>query len=163
MSMTKTSVLVKSAMTSAVILFLTGLATLFCWIMTIEGTSRMLQGFVTSANINKYVFLLIINLIYLVLGMLMDTIPIIILTTPIFLPIAVSFGIDPIHFGTITVVNLAFGLFTPPFGVCVFMANTYSKQPVAGIFSQCRYFFVFGLIGIFLTTYFPQIYMWVVR
>ena len=157
------SVLVKSAMTSAVILFLTGLATLFCWIMTIEGTSRMLQGFVTSANINKYVFLLIINLIYLVLGMLMDTIPIIILTTPIFLPIAVSFGIDPIHFGTITVVNLAFGLFTPPFGVCVFMANTYSKQPVAGIFSQCRYFFVFGLIGIFLTTYFPQIYMWVVR
>ena len=101
------------------------------------------------------------NIIYLIFGMLMETIPIIILTAPIMFPIACAFGIDPVHFGVITVVNLAFGLYTPPFGTCLFMANSYSKQPVLDIVAKSRNFYLFGLIGILLVTYFPNIYLWI--
>ena len=92
-----------------------------------------------------------------------SNVPIIILTAPIVFPIAESLGIDRVHFGVITVVNLAFGLFTPPFGTCVFMANSYSKQPVTSIVKECRWFYVFGLGAIFLVTYVPDCVLWILN
>lgn len=151
---------IKSAVSSAAILLLIGTAQLFSWVMTVENVGGALQNMVAGSGLNTLTFLLIVNMIYLVLGMLMETIPIIILTAPILFPIAVAFGIDPIHFGVITVVNLAFGLFTPPFGTCLFMANSYSNQPVLNIVAKSKFFYLFGTIGILLVTYFPNIYLW---
>ena len=122
----------------------------------------MLNRLVSSSGLSKIMFLLIVNVIYLILGMLMETVPIIILTAPIFFPVASMLGVVPIHFGIITVVNLAFGLFTPPFGTCVFMANTYSKQPVMSIVKNCRMFYIFGLLAILLITYVEPLTMWIV-
>ena len=153
----------KSSISTATILFLVGIASLFSWVLTIEGVGTMLLSAVTSAGVNALLFLLIVNIIYIILGMLMETVPIIILTAPIFFPIAESLGIDPVHFGVITVVNLAFGLFTPPFGTCVFMANSYSKQPVTSIVKECRWFYVFGLGAIFLVTYVPDCVLWILN
>ena len=123
----------------------------------------MLSNAVTSAGLNKIAFLLIVNVIYLILGMLMETVPIIILTAPIFSPIAKMLGVDPVHFGIITVVNLAFGLFTPPFGTCVFMANSYSRQPVMSIVKKCAIFYIFGVLAILLITYVEPLTMWIVQ
>lgn len=154
--------IVGAGISTATILFLVGIASLFSWILTVEGVSAMLSNLVTAVGLNKIVFLLTINVIYLILGMLMETVPIIILTAPIFFPIAALLRVDPVHFGVITVVNLAFGLVTPPFGTCVFMANSYSRQPVMSIVKNCRCFYVFGLAAIFLVTYVPEIVMWIV-
>ena len=109
-----------------------GVASLFSWIMTVENVSTMLTNFVTSAGVNRNLFLLFAIVVYLILGMLIDGTPIILLTAPIFAPIAKILGIDLVHFGIVTIVAVAYGMFTPPFGTCVFMANTYSKQPVMG-------------------------------
>ena len=152
-----------AAVSSAVILFLVGVASLFSYIMTFEGVARMLQDIVTSAGLTSVTFLLIVNGLYLIMGMLMETVPIIILTAPIFFPIATSLGIDPVHFGVITVVNLAFGLFTPPFGTCVFMASSYSKQPVMSIVKDCRMFYIFGVLSILFITYMPGSIMWILN
>lgn len=154
---------IKTVISSSVILFLIAVAQLFSWILTVEGVATMLQNIIISAGLKKITFLIIVNIIYLVLGMLMETLPIIILTCPIFFPIATALGVDPVHFGLITVVNLAFGLFTPPFGTCLFMANSYSKQPVMSIVAKCKYFFIFGVVAIAIVTYFPGLFMWVVR
>lgn len=154
--------IVGAGVSTATILFLVGVASLFSWILTIEGVASMLSNLVTAVGLNRIAFLLVVNLIYLVLGMLMETVPIIILTAPIFFPIASLLQVNPVHFGVITVVNLAFGLFTPPFGTCVFMANSYSKQPVMSIVKNCRCFYVFGLAAILLITYVPDIVLWIV-
>ncbi len=154
--------IVGAGISTATILFLVGIASLFSWILTVEGVSTMLSNLVTAVGLNKIVFLLTINVIYLILGMLMETVPIIILTAPIFFPIATLLQVNPVHFGVITVVNLAFGLVTPPFGTCVFMANSYSRQPVMSIVKNCRCFYVLGLAAIFLVTYVPEIVMWIV-
>lgn len=155
--------IVGAGVSTATILFLVGVASLFSWILTVEGVSVMLSNLVTAVGLNKIMFLLVVNVIYLILGMLMETVPIIILTAPIFFPIATMLGVDPVHFGIITVVNLAFGLFTPPFGTCVFMANSYSKQPVMSIVKNCRCFYAYGLAAIILVTYVPDIVLWIVR
>jgi C4-dicarboxylate transporter DctM subunit len=157
------SILIKSAVSAGAILLLISVAQLFSFILTIENVSSMMKNMLLSAGVNALTFLLLANVLYLILGMLMETIPIIILTSPIFFPIAMQLGIDPVHFGLITVVNLAFGMATPPFGTCVFMANSYSGQPVLDIVKKTGWFYVFGLIGIALVTYAPSLVMWVVR
>lgn len=153
--------IIGAGVSTATILFLVGVASLFSWLLTVEGVATLLNKAVTSVGLNKIAFLLIVNIIYLILGMLMETVPIIILTAPIFFPIATILDVDPVHFGVISVVNLAFGLFTPPFGTCVFMANSYSKQPVMSIVKNCRMFYIFGLAAILLVTYLPQLTMWI--
>ena len=155
--------IIGAGISTATILFLVGVASLFSWILTIEGVGTLLSNAVTSAGLNKIAFLLIVNVIYLILGMLMETVPIIILTAPIFSPIAKMLGVDPVHFGIITVVNLAFGLFTPPFGTCVFMANSYSRQPVMSIVKKCAIFYIFGVLAILLITYVEPLTMWIVQ
>ena len=154
---------VKSAVSSAAILLLIGTAQLFSWVLTIENVGSMLEQFLLNSGLDTVMFLLIVNLIYIVLGMLMETLPIIILTAPILFPIAAALGVSPVHFGVMTVVNLAFGLFTPPFGTCLFMSNSYSRQPVVDICAKAKYFYIFGLAGIMLVTYFPGIYLWIAR
>lgn len=152
---------IKSGIASAAILLLIGTAQLFSWVLTIEYVGTMLQNLLLGNGINALTFLLLVNFIYIVLGMLMETLPIIILTAPILFPIAAALGINPVHFGVMTVVNLAFGLFTPPFGTCLFMSNSYSKQPVLDICAKAKYFYLFGILAILLVTYFPNLYLWI--
>ena len=147
--------LIKSSINSGAILMLTGIASLFSWVITVNGLAAMLENFVLSMGLGLIGFLLIINLIYLILGMCMDTIPVIILTAPIFLPIARQYGISSLHFGALMIFNLIFGVITPPFGVDVFMANTYSKQPVMDIFRDCKWFWVAGVLMILIVTFVP--------
>lgn len=144
-----------AAVASAPIVLLIGVANVFSWIMTIENVAIMLKNLVMSIGVTAVSFLLIVNCIYLVLGMLMETLPIIILTCPIFFPVASSLGIGLVHFGVITVCNLAFGLFTPPYGTCLFMASNYSKVPVLSMVKSCRFFYLFGAIALLVITYAP--------
>lgn len=152
--------IVNSAVTSGMVLILVATASLFSWIMTIAGTGTMLQALVLNSHLNKITFFLIVNVIYLVLGMIMETIPIILLTAPLFLPIATSLGIDPIHFGVVTVFNLAFGIVTPPFGMNLFVASGYSKRNLGGMVKRGKEYYIIGFALIIVLSLFPQLIMW---
>ena len=154
--------IVNSAVTSGMVLILVATASLFSWIMTAAGTGNMLQQLVLSSNLNKVTFFLITNVIYLVLGMIMETIPIILLTSPIFLPIAVMLGIDPIHFGVVTVFNLAFGIVTPPFGMNLFVASGYSKRNLVDMVQRGKYYYAIGFALIIVLSLCPELIMWAV-
>lgn len=105
---------------------------------------------------NKILLLLVINIILLFVGMIMDTTPAIMILTPILLPACTAFGIDPIHFGIIMVVNLAIGFVTPPIGVNLFVASSLSDIPVMELAKKAIPMIVLDFIVLLILTYIPQ-------
>ncbi|MBE0601163.1 MAG: TRAP transporter large permease, partial [Firmicutes bacterium] len=111
---------------------LTG-ATIFAFVLTIEQVPQTFGNAVLSIVSSKIMLILLLNVVLLVVGMLMDTGTALLIFTPIFLPIMTRMGMDPIQLGIIMTLNLVIGLYTPPFGVCLFMSSTMIKRPVEKI------------------------------
>ena len=152
--------IINSCITTGMVLILVAVASLFSWIMSVEGVARMLKALVTSFGLGPISFFLAVNVIYLVLGMFIETIPIVILTAPIFFPIASSLGINPIHFGVVTVFNLSYGMITPPFGINLFVASGYSKCKLFDMVRAGKYFYIVGLAMVIIYSFFPGLIMW---
>jgi len=106
------------------------------------------------------VFLLVVNLVFLVLGMLVDPSSAVLVMTPLLLPTAQALGIDLVHLGIVMVVNLAIGMFTPPFGLNLFVAQSVFKRRMEEVVRACLPFFLCYLIALAVITYLPGLYMW---
>ncbi|MBQ4425892.1 MAG: TRAP transporter large permease [Lachnospiraceae bacterium] len=149
--------IINSAETSAVIMFLIAAAAFFGWAMTTINLTHKITDALMQFCTSKFMFLLVVNIFYLICGMLMETGTVILLAVPLLFPVAKAFGIDPVHFGVITNCNLAVGLFTPPFGTGVFlMAGKYNLS-VTTVFKRCLPFILAAIIGLALITYVPGI------
>jgi C4-dicarboxylate transporter, DctM subunit len=144
-----------SAVAAASVMIIIATATLFGWIMTSQNIPVMVASAVIEFTNNKYTFLLLANIIYLIAGMFMETSTIILLMVPLLLPVALKLGIDPLHFGIITNINLALGLITPPFGASLFVIGGISQLPIDRIYRRTFWFVVAGIIGILVITYVP--------
>lgn len=108
-------------------------------------------------GIPAWVFLLMVNILMLIIGCLFDTSAAILMFTPILLPVATMLGINPLHFGIILIVNLSIGMFTPPFGMNIFVAQITLKKPYGSIVRACVPYVLLFLIGLALVTYIPGI------
>jgi TRAP-type C4-dicarboxylate transport system permease large subunit len=109
---------------------------------------------------NPVVILLLLNLLMLLLGTFMDMGPMIIISTPIFLPVALAYGVDPVHFGVIMILNLGLGLNTPPVGAVQFVACAVGKISVWQAMRSIWPFYIAGLITLGLVTYVPAFSLW---
>lgn len=118
---------------------------------------QLISGWILAHFTSKVVVLIVINLVLLLVGMVMDTTPAILILTPILLPIVEGFGMDPIHFGIMMVVNLAIGFVTPPIGVNLFVASSLTDIPVVDIAKRAMPLIGFFLIALLLITFIPQI------
>ena len=122
------SILLKSSITTAIVMFLIGASMSMSWVLSFENIPEMISSGILSLSDNKIVILLLINLTLLFVGIFMDMTPAVLIFTPIFLPIVTQLGIDPVHFGIIMILNLCIGLCTPPVGSVLFVgvgvANT---------------------------------------
>jgi len=116
-------ILARTALTSGYVLILVGCATAFGRLLAIEQIPNAIADFIYSISTNKYVILLIINILLFIVGMFMDTLASIIILAPLLLNIVVPLGVDPLHFGLIMVMNLVIGMCTPPVGVNLFVAS----------------------------------------
>ena len=143
--------------TYAPILFILAASVAFSRILTLMNVPQAVASWMTGTFSNKIIVLLVINLILLVVGMVMDTSPAILILAPIFLPIVEAFGVDPVHFGIIMVVNLAIGFVTPPIGVNLFVASSLSSTPVMDIARKAMPMIILFFIALLLITYIPQI------
>lgn len=123
------AVSLETAETTAVILLIVGCASIFAWVLTVTQTTEKFATVMLSLSNNKYVVLLIINLILLIVGCFMETIAAITILTPVLLPVITNLGIDPVHFGVIMVFNLMIGLLTPPVGMVLFVLARVTKVP----------------------------------
>lgn len=151
------NILFDAAKTTAIVMLLIGTSIAMSWILSYENIPQALTAAIINSFDSPIAILLIINLILLFVGAFMDITPAILIFTPIFLPIAVELGIDPIHFGIIMVFNLSVGLCTPPVGTILFVGCSVADVPITKVIRPLLPFFVIMLICLALVTIFPQI------
>jgi tripartite ATP-independent transporter DctM subunit len=142
------------------VMFLIAAASTFGWLMAYLRIPNAIAQTVLSISHNKYVILFSINIILLLLGMIMDMAPLILITTPIFLPIVTRLGINPIHFGIIMLMNLGVGLCTPPVGNTLFVGCIVGKRKIENVVRVLAPFYLVMIIVLLLVTYFPFFSMW---
>ena len=147
----------ETARTAAPVMLIVATATVFGRVLTMMQTPQEIASFVVDNFTSKLMVLFVINLFLLFVGMMMDTTPAILILAPIFMPIAVGLGIDPIHFGIIMVVNLAVGFVTPPIGVNLFVASSMTKIPILSIAKNALPFIISFLLALIFITIFPQL------
>ena len=146
--------------TTAMVLLIIGTAASFSWLMAYLRVPAALIDWMNTISQNPLMILLLLNLLMLMLGTFMDMGPMIIITTPIFLPVAVSYGIDPVHFGVIMILNLGIGLNTPPVGAVQFVACAVGKISVWKAMRSIWPFYGAGIVVLGLVTYIPALSLW---
>lgn len=145
--------------TTGTTMVIIGCATAFTKILTIQQIPAMVTNMILSMSDNKFIILLLINILLLIVGCFMDTTPAMMVLSPILLPIALSFNMSPIHFGIIMVVNLAIGFITPPLGINLFVAARVGKEPLETVTNGIVMFILAMIACLLLITYIPQISM----
>jgi tripartite ATP-independent transporter DctM subunit len=146
--------------TTAMVLLIIGMAGAFGWLMAYLKVAQMTVDLMGAISQNPFTILLMINIVLLVLGTFMDMAPLIIITTPIFLPVAQSFGIDPVHFGVIMILNLGIGLNTPPLGPVQFVAAAVGKITIWEAMKSIWPFYGAGIVVLLIVTYVPAVSLW---
>lgn len=153
----------RTVKTVTIVMILIGFAAAFGAVMTYMQLPTRITGFFTSLSDNKYVILMYLNIMLLLIGTLMDMAPIILILTPVLLPVTNSLGIDPVHFGMIMMVNLGIGLITPPVGSVLFVASAVSKQKIETVVRAMLPFYGMLLLVLGMVTYIPAISLWLPR
>lgn len=152
-------ILERTLKTLAIIMILIGICTAFGWLIAYLKVPTLIINSIMGFTTNPIVILMLINIILLVLGMIMDMSSIIVITTPILLPIATSIGIDPVHFGVIMILNLGIGLITPPVGAVLYVCSGITGMKIEALTKAMFSFYVVMLIVLILITYVPAISM----
>ena len=152
-------IIVDSAKMSGMVVFLIGVSNILGWVMAFMQIPDAVAGALLSLTNNKYVILLIMNVILLVSGTFMDVTPAILIFTPLFLPICQSFGMNPIQFGLILVYNLCIGNITPPVGNTLFVGIKIGKTTLAKVMPYMLMYYVAIIAGLLLVTYIPAVSM----
>ena len=150
-------ILSKSALSSAVVMFIIANAGMFAFLITRAGVPDAIGLWLVSVLDSPAMFLLGINLALFAIGMFIETSAAIIVLAPILVPVAVHFGIDPVHFGVIMIINLALGMITPPFGVNLFAASAVAKISVDKIVRDLIPFVLVIMACLMVVTYFPSL------
>ncbi len=146
--------------TVGIVMIMIGFSVAFGYMMAIMRVPSMAADFFLSVADNKYTLLLIINVLLLVLGTFMDLAPMLLICTPVFLPIVMNFGVDPVHFGIIMILNLGIGLLTPPVGPTLVVGCAIGKVSMEAVSRSILPFYIPMLIVLLLVTYVPALSLW---
>lgn len=152
----------ESACTTTSILMLIGFANVFAWVLSREQIPTLVANAMLGLTQNKYLILLMINILLLFVGTFMETNAALAILFPTLLGVATKVGVDPIHFAIITVLNLVLGLTTPPVGVCLFITSTVGKISLGKVAKAVLPFLAVNLLVLMLVTYCPALTLWLV-
>lgn len=149
--------------TTASVLFIVTAASIFAWLLTVSHAAQALSGVIFAVTDNKWVFLILVNLLMLFVGCFLDTIAAITILVPILLPIVLKMGIDPVHFGLIMVLNLMIGLLHPPLGMVLFVLSRIAKLSVERTTMAILPWLAPLFVALLLITFVPEISLWLPR
>jgi len=141
-------------------LFILSSATIFAFVLTVERIPQLLKILLTGATDNLFLLILVVNVILLIIGMVLDTGTALLIFTPMVLPLFKFLGMNPIQVGIMICLNLIIGLYTPPFGVCLFMATTMSKKPMECVIKAVLPYYIPMFITLILVSYWPALSTW---
>ncbi|MDB2385673.1 TRAP transporter large permease [Polaribacter sp.] len=156
-------ILLASAKTTAVVMFLICTSMAMSWLFSFEGIPELISNFLLEQFSNKFVIFLVINIVLLIIGTFMDITPAVLIFTPIFLPVVTELGMHPVHFGIVLVLNLCIGLCTPPVGTILFVGSGVAKVPVSKIVKPLLPFLAIMVFVLMLVVYIPEISMFLPR
>jgi tripartite ATP-independent transporter DctM subunit len=152
--------MVGASVTSALILLIMGAASVFGWIVTMENVPNLIRDLILSATDRQWVVLLILNVVFLIAGCFFDICAIILVFTPMILPVLKAFQIDMVHWGVVEVLNVCIGFLTPPFGVGLYVLSDLSGLSVSQVTRSVLPFLIPLLVSLGLITYIPQLVLW---
>lgn len=152
-------IILDSAKMTGIITFMIGLSSIMSWGMSFTGIPDLIGNGILSMTNNKYVILVLMNIIMLIVGTFMDPTPAILIFTPIFLPVCQSFGMHPVHFGIMMSYNLCIGTITPPVGSILFTGCKVGNVSIEAVMRQLLPYFLVILAGLLLVTYIPAVSM----
>ena len=153
------SIFIDSAVQSGIILLLVGASVVFAWIITVSGMATMVANGMMQTSDSVYILFFLANIFLLIVGMFLDAGPAVLILGPIFAPLFIAMGVDPIHFAVVMCINVTVGLATPPMGLALFVAASVSKERVEKIAKEMLPFLAIEIVLIFLITYFPALSM----
>ncbi len=153
-------ILLKSGKTTSVVMLLVGASQAMSWVLAYESVPQAVSETLLSLTDSDILTLLIINLLLLAVGIFMDMTPAVLIFTPIFLPVVLNMGMDPVHFGILMITNLCIGLCTPPVGTCLFVGCGVGGTTITRVIKPLLPIFGFMVLGLMLITYIPQISLW---
>ena len=148
---------VSAVRTTSMVMILVACAAAFAYMLTFYQVPTQMTAFMTNISENPIAIILMINFMLLVLGMIMDMAALILICTPIFLPVAQSIGMDPLQFAMVMLMNLGLGLCTPPVGACLFVGCAVGKVPIERAVRTIWPFYAAILVALLLTTFIPAI------
>lgn len=152
-----------SAKSTASVGFLIAGALAFNYVVTVEQIPNVIRDALGGTELNRVTFLLLVNALLLVLGCLLEANAILLVIVPIFLPTAISLGVDPVHFGVIVVVNTMIGLATPPYGLLLFVVTSITRSPVGDTIRSLLPFLAIMVAGLAIITFMPDLVLWLPR
>ncbi len=152
-----------SVFLTAQIMIIAASAGVFSWLLTISGVPQATTAYVGGLDVAPWMMLLAINIFLLFVGCIIDPTSAILVLTPLLLPIVRSIGVDPIHFGIIMTVNLSIGMFTPPFGLNIFMAQSLFEVPARVIYRGLLPFIAIQTLALLIITYVPELSLLMTR
>ena len=153
-------ILLQATRTSSVVIFLIALSTIMSFAMTYARVPQLIAEWMTSITDSKVVFLLIMMVILLIIGIPLDATPAVLIFTPIFLPIAVEYGIDPIHFGIMIVFNMCIAVISPPSAPVLFVGAKVAEVRVEKVFKPLMWFYISLVIMLLIIQFVPALSMW---
>ncbi|WP_194976553.1 TRAP transporter large permease [Aquiflexum lacus] len=157
------SILLKSSETTAIVMLLIATSMSMSWVMSSEDIPQSISASLLSVSDNIFVILILINLILLFVGIFMDMTPAVLIFTPIFLPIVMELGVDPVHFGIIMILNLCIGLCTPPVGSVLFLGVQVAGISIEKAVKPLIPFFIAMILGLIVVTLWPGLTLWLPR
>ena len=146
--------------TVAMVMMLIGFSVAFGYMMAIMRIPAVMTELFLGISDNKYVFLLLVNVLLLILGTFMDLAPMLLICTPIFMPVILKLGIDPVHFGIIMILNLGIGLITPPVGPTLFVGCAIGKVTMEEVSRELWPFYAAMCLALLVVTYIPALSLW---
>jgi tripartite ATP-independent transporter DctM subunit len=157
------SLLGRVTRTVGMVMIMIGFSVSFAYLMTLIRLPALATDFFLTLSDSKYVFLILINVLLLVLGTFMDLAPMLLIVTPILLPVIAKFGIDPVHFGMVLLLNLGIGLVTPPVGPTMVIGCAIGKVTMEQITKELWPFYLVMFAVLMLVTYVPELSLWLPR
>lgn len=151
------SLLLRAAAISASVMMIIAASSIFSWLIARENLPQQLVVILQSITENPLIFLLLINITLLVVGMFLESIAAILILVPILLPVAESYGLDPLHVGVIIIINLAVGMVTPPYGITLFVASSIAERPVIKVAQKVMLPLAFMIAILLIATYVPSL------
>lgn len=156
-------ILLDSTRTTAIVIFMIGVSSIMSWVMAFTNIPGMIAEALLGFTDNPILIILIMNLILLIIGTFMDPTPAVLIFTPILLPVAMSLGIDPVHFGIIMVFNLCIGTITPPVGPVLFVGCKVANLKIESVIRPLLPFYAVAVIMLIVVTFIPEISLTIPR